>query len=505
MQNLIILGVVNVSSSINAPLYNQLLNHLNKQPMRFHVPGHKGGHFYLKEGLAYYKKILQLDLTELSGLDDLHAPTECIKEAQALAAQCFFAEQSYFLINGSTVGNLAMVMGTIKEGDTVLLQRDSHKSVYHALAMVGAEVVLINPLICDQFQIGMGLKLEDLQTAYNQYPDAKAIILTHPNYYGVIYPLTPIVVWAKSVGLLVLVDEAHGAHLGFHKGLSQSAMQAGADVSVQSTHKMLGSLTMSAMLHIRGNHVNKEAIEWYLRSLQSSSPSYPLLASLDLARAQVQNISARQWQESIDFCQQLKNQIQAIGYTVLESKLLNYQGINYDCDPFKLTIQSTLKGLTGPILKEFLEQENLYVELSDPCNVCLTLPIRPHKKWSQDLLKALTHIKANQATSEGIERSCPSTISTNYVERLYIEQQLFHKIALKVPISMQKKEVPISESSGFRAAEMIIPYPPGIPIILPGQLITEEIIEHLMFLKENNISFQGKEKGFKTLCVELNE
>jgi arginine decarboxylase len=237
---------------MKAPIFDTLLSLKDQQNARYHVPGHKGGAFFLDRAKPTFGSMLEIDVTELSGLDDLHDPQEIIAEAQQLAASCFYADQTYFLVNGSTVGNLAMIMAILQKGDRVLVQRNSHKSVFHALAMVEAEAIFLQPEGCPTFKVPVGVTLDQVKEAFNYYPQAKALVLTYPNYYGMALEIKEIIQYAHQQGAVVLVDEAHGAHFGQHRALPPSAMQLGADVSVQSTHKMLGSMTMASMLPCTG-------------------------------------------------------------------------------------------------------------------------------------------------------------------------------------------------------------------------------------------------------------
>ncbi|MCK9905412.1 aminotransferase class I/II-fold pyridoxal phosphate-dependent enzyme, partial [Frankia sp. Cpl3] len=267
-----------------APLFEALERHAEKKPHPFHIPGHKMGNSFDRAGKDVYRNILPLDMTEISGLDDLHQPEDVIAEAQSLAAEAFWAEQTKFLIGGSTVGNMALIMTVCKPGDKILVQRNCHKSVYNGAILARANPVFIVPAVDLATGVAAGFRREDVERALQAHPEAKAVFLTNPTYYGMGIDLAKMAAVIHRHDIPLLVDEAHGAHFGFHPALPGSAMQAGADAAVQSTHKMGTSLTMSSMLHIQGPRIDRDKLFRVLAMIQSSSPSYPLMASLDLAR-----------------------------------------------------------------------------------------------------------------------------------------------------------------------------------------------------------------------------
>lgn len=516
-----------------SPILEGLLSYKEQQTARFHVPGHKGSW----EGVpsSYrdpFVSVLGIDVTELSGLDDLHAPQEMIAEAQRLAADCFQAEQTYFLVNGSTVGNLAMILATLERGEQVLVQRNSHKSVFHALTLVEAEAILLEPAVCPTFQVPLGLELETVQEALKLYPRAKALILTSPNYYGMITPdLQQIITFAHEKGCVVLIDEAHGAHFGQEEALPRSAMQVGADASVQSTHKMLSSMTMTSMLHVQGERIDRTEIEYYLHTLQSSSPSYPLLASLDVARLQLQQLRAQDWLEMIQQTIQLRHSlVQLRSYTV-SNVGLDEGKQQYTSDPFKLIIQPRW-GLSGYQLQERLEEHGIYVELADPLNVLLALPLWAQHSWGTRLVQALVDIAkdseygipiANRGEGvlmEGANKSSRALFHSkavgqtrpkkeNSTEANAIKAALPHRWSKNKIKTLQMRkykrkeleEISMEQAEGRRIAEQILPYPPGIPLCLPNELITAELISEIKMLQQQGAYFQGKPNDFATLLV----
>lgn len=317
-----------------APIQRALMEFAEKQPKRFHVPGHKGGHCIQPNAYPTHQTVMKWDVTELTGLDDLHHPEGMIADAQMLAAQTFFAEQTFFLVNGSTVGNISMILATMNRGKQVLVQRNSHKSIFHGLALAGAEAIFLEPEVCPTFAVPIGLHVETVKQAVGKYPKAKGLILTYPNYYGMAGDIQEMVEYVHHKGLFVLVDEAHGAHFGQYTGLPPSAMNLGADISVQSTHKMLTSMTMTSMLHVQGNRVSRADLKYYLQSLQSSSPSYPLMASLDLARQFIQDRTEDDWRLSIAEYEELRTQIGQAGYVASSLIVQEANQFRVEMDPY---------------------------------------------------------------------------------------------------------------------------------------------------------------------------
>ncbi len=266
------------------PLFDALCKHSNPNPISFHVPGHKSGTIFNQQQNNYYQEILRIDATELSGLDDLHSPEGVIKEAEELLADLYQVKKSFFLVNGSTVGNLAMILSVCEKDDVILVQRNCHKSVLNALKLAKAHPVFIDPDYNQDWKTATGVSKEIVERAISLYPQAKALCLTYPNYYGMVYDLKSIIELAHVHHIPVLVDEAHGPHFILGDPFPETAIQLGADMVVHSAHKTLPAMTMGSYLHINSNRINSDKVRDYLQMLQSSSPSYVIMASLDLAR-----------------------------------------------------------------------------------------------------------------------------------------------------------------------------------------------------------------------------
>lgn len=449
------------------PLYTALIQHNAKQPISFHVPGHKNGMLIPFFAQSTYEKLLKMDATEITGLDDLHDAEGCIEEAQSLLRDLYKTEASYFLINGSTVGNLAMILATCQQGDTVLVQRNCHQSILNGLELAGAEPIFLTPAFYEDGQIPTLLTKEVVERAIQLSPEAKAIILTYPNYYGFSDAIEDVIHVAKEAGLFVLVDEAHGAHFQL-EGFPKSSLSFGADIVVHSAHKTLPAMTMGSYLHIGTERINKQSVERYLRMLQSSSPSYPIMASLDLARYYLANL--QDVQAILENIQEFRQSLQKIeGIRVLEASSL---------DPLKVTIQSTT-GLSGYALQALFEQQGIFSELADPFNVLFVLPLAV-----TDYTDTLKRIK-----SCSFEKGEPLQKEKNiYIEETQKLARSFHEL------KGETYYVTFEHAAGKISAELVTPYPPGIPLIMKGECITQQHIETIQRYQQLGSRFHGGSK-----------
>ena len=455
------------------PIVQALKKFIAGDPQSLHVPGHKNG--LLSNLPNEIKRALIYDVTELTGLDDFHYPEDVILRAEQMLAKVYESDRSFFLVNGSTVGNLAMVYATCEQGDTVLVQRNAHKSIFHALELVGVNPVYLAPKWHEKSKTAGCVEKETLQEAIKRFPHVKAVIFTYPTYYGITAKdLEEQIKLCHASGILVLVDEAHGAHFIASKQLPKSALQLGADVVVQSAHKTLPAMTMASFLHMKSTLVNEQKVNHYLRMLQSSSPSYLLLASLDDARAYVDNYT-----ES-DFVYLMGKRKQFIESLQILTEL---QVIEVD-DALKLLVRAP--GYTGFELKDALEKMQVYVELADVQQVLLILPLLKHgENYSFADLRirmkeALIHLKNAPGTLQS---------TTDKFEMTNISQP---ELSFKEIESAKKEWIPYMRAIGRVAASMIIPYPPGVPLFVPGEKITVAKLSQLEELLAIGATFQGE-------------
>jgi arginine/lysine/ornithine decarboxylase len=456
------------------PLYNQLITHHKQHPLSLHVPGHKYGRLLSEQKYSYFHELLKLDVTELTGLDDLHSPHGVIQNAEALLTAFYGVKNSYFLVNGSTIGNLAMMLAVLQENDVVFVQRNSHKSVLNGIELAGARAVFLDPDFNEEWGVSGGVSPQIIQRAFNMYPEVKAIALTYPNYYGMLSDLEDIITLAHERAIPVLVDEAHGAHFITGGHFPKSAVQLGADIVVQSAHKTLPAMTMGSFLHLNSEYISNRAVEKYLQLLQSSSPSYPIMASLDIARSYMATYSDEDHAYLFSQIQSFKDELRKLDMITV----LNDKGKG---DLLKVTIQSA-SHLSGFQMQALFEEKGIYSELADPHNVLLVLPLLkkgrnyPFQEIVDRINQALSHVSRQKR--KPVKHIYPPSISTLAMTPNEINQYTNRKVL-------------VSESVGEIAAERVIPYPPGIPLLVPGERITAAMVEQIQYLIKSGARFQG--------------
>ncbi|MCS1352354.1 aminotransferase class I/II-fold pyridoxal phosphate-dependent enzyme [Mechercharimyces sp. CAU 1602] len=464
-----------------APLFTALCTHAERaEKGNFHVPGHKEGQAYDLEGEKYFAPLLALDMTELPHLDDLHHPAGVIAESQQLAASAFGAKHTFFLVGGSTAGNLAAILCTMQRGDQLLVPRNAHQSVFHACILAGVRPIYIGAEIDEGTGLCAPIEVEQLEVVYTEYPDVKGLLLTSPHYNGMYEKVEEVAIWCRQKQLLLLVDEAHGAHFPFHKELPLSAVQCGADVVVQSTHKMLPAMTMSSMLHLGSNRVSPQEIQRWLRIIQSSSPSYPLMASLDLARRWMVERGETELERVIGLLTQLRTKLSKLSYLRETSK-------PYPRDPFKLLLETTT-GVTGYALAQLLEERGCYCELADPMRVLIVCSAATLAEELDLLWKSLLEIDSivQKNSMKRQQRKCPTLKNTAALPLDQLTKAPTEKIAL-------------IKASGRVAAETVIPYPPGIPVLLPGEEISVEMVDYLVDILQAG----GQVRGLTSVSTPL--
>ncbi|WP_379148240.1 aminotransferase class I/II-fold pyridoxal phosphate-dependent enzyme [Paenibacillus sp. sgz500992] len=525
-----------------APVYEMLEQYRVKGNISYHVPGHKNGEAYSGFGGAgYLNEIMKYDVTEISGTDDLHHPEGVIKEAQELAADCFGAEESFFLVGGSTAGNLALILTVCPQpGMIMILQRNVHKSVIHGLMLAGVQAVFLEPLLDTDSGLAVAPAAETVQAALAAYPEAAAVLVTMPNYYGMGSDLAPLAQICHDSGVPLLVDEAHGAHYGQHPALPAGALMCGADGVVQSTHKMLPTLTMGAMLHVQGPRLDRTLLRQRLAMVQSSSPSYPVMASLDLARRLVHSQRAAAFTAGLAAVDVLRRGLaQLPRYGLLQPAVPlqpsggagaaagtgtpPHSGAAYSMqDPFKAVIYDAAGVLGGFELQRRLEEKGIVPEMSDARHVVLAFSLGSKAEDAAALLSALQEIDADMPCpvpqASGATAGPASAVSKTAAEQApaaaLADSQAegsesphnnnstwnnFTTSLISDPVPFSLRPVLESETESIRleysigrvAAEMVIPYPPGIPLLYPGEAITEAICNRLSGLSKGGAKFQA--------------
>lgn len=450
-------------------ILDELMKNNKNNLISFHVPGHKNGKIY---DLLGYKDLLEsiykMDTTEIIGTDNLHSPEGIIKKSQEKASRVFKSDKTYFLVNGTTCGIQASIMSICNDNDKILVNRDCHHSVINACILGNINPVYIDYKLDNDYFILEGVLEEDVIKSIDENLDAKALVLTYPTYYGATYDLEKICEYAHKKNMLVIVDEAHGAHLGLSEKLPKTALEQGADIVIQSTHKTLPSFTQSSMLHIKGGKVDSSKISEILRIIETSSPSYLLMSSLEIAT----EIYEKYGRDLMDkLLENIDNFIKDISKN-------DFVKVYNKFDKTKIFISLKKLGITGYELEKILRKNNIQVELSNYYGVLLICTISNYYDDFESIKNAINNIitdKKDKYFEELRTINYPKIIP----KKILNPREAFYK---------NKKSVKIYDSIGQISGEYIIPYPPGVSILSPGEIITKEIIDYILYLKEMNIS-----------------
>ncbi|MBQ6298368.1 MAG: aminotransferase class I/II-fold pyridoxal phosphate-dependent enzyme [Selenomonadaceae bacterium] len=425
----------------------------------FHTPGHKqgrGAHEFLR-GLLTAEGFRQ-EVSLMEELDDLHAPQTCIKAAQILAAKLWHADETIFFVNGTTSAVQAMIFGTLKAGDLIMIPRNAHRSVIAGLILSGAMPIFLPVEFDAEFNLPLNVSVETIERAIKKFPQAKAILLVSPNYYGVAADLEKISKLVHAAGMLLLIDEAHGAHLTFCDELPISAMEAGADLAAQSTHKILGSLTQTSMLMIKKS-VDVERVKIAASLLQTTSPNQLLLASLDIARLQMELDGREKICAAVELSKKLRGEIKKIhGLKTFDSVK------NFSLDLTKVTVNVQDLGLTGQKAEKILRRDlKVQCELSDAANLLFLITYADDAETISKLIEALKLLPRRSS-----KKFLSSSLSAEISLAAMSPRETFYS-------SIEK--IKLEESVGRICAEEITFYPPGVPLIMPGEKISEQAIE----------------------------
>jgi arginine decarboxylase len=471
----------NKSPQNKAPIYEALKWYKNQRIVPFDVPGHKQGrgNKQLKEFLG--EDCLSVDVNSMKPLDNLCHPTSVIKEAEELAAEAFGADSAFFMVNGTTSAVQAMIMSVCKEGDKIIMPRNVHRSAINSLILIGANPIYINPGIHKRLGISLGMSLKDIEEAIKEHPDAKAVFVNNPTYYGICSDLREIVKLAHSHGMYVLVDEAHGTHFYFDKRLPVSAMEAGADMAAVSIHKTGGSLTQSSMLLMKNEKINPHYVRTIINLTQTTSGSYLLLSSLDIARKNLALHGEEIFEEVVSIAEYARSEINKIGgYYAFSKEIVNGDNV-FDFDITKLTVNTLDVGLAGIEAYDILRDDyGIQIELGDIGNILSIISVGDTRYNIERLVSALSEIKR---------------IHTKDKKGIF-DHEYINPIVKKSPkeaFYAEKESILISESEGRITGEFVMCYPPGIPILAPGELITKEAIECILASKEKGSLITGPE------------
>ena len=472
-----------------APIYEALEKFRKARVVPFDVPGHKRGRGNpeLKQFLG--ERCVSIDVSAMKPLDNLCHPVSVISEAERLAADAFSAHHAFFMVGGTTSSVQAMVWAACSRGDKIILPRNVHRSVLNALVLSGAGAVYVSPEIDQSLGIPVGMSLSQVERAILENPDTTAIFVNHPTYYGICSNLLAIVELAHRHGLLVLVDEAHGTHFYFGDDLPISAMAAGADMSAVSMHKSGGSLTQSSFL-LTGPKVSPDYVRQMINLTQTTSASYLLMSSLDISRRNLALRGREIFARVMDLARYAREEISALGdYRAYGRDLINGDNI-FDFDLTKLSVNTTGIGLAGIEVYDILRDEyDIQIEFGDLGNILAYISIGDRRQDVERLVGALSEVRRRYKREK-----------TGFFINEYIEPEVV--LRLQEAFYAEKTALPIAETEGRVSGEFVMCYPPGIPILAPGERISRGVLEYIAYAKEKGCSLTGPENpNVETLKV----
>lgn len=461
-----------------APLAEALQNYKKSRIVSFDVPGHKQGKGN-KSLVEYFgEACVSIDVNSMKPLDNLIHPVSVIKQAEDLAAQAFGAGHAFLMVGGTSSSVQTMVMTTCKDGDKIIMPRNVHRSAINALILSGAVPVYVDPGTDQKLGIPLGMSITAVKEAIHNNPDAKAILVNNPTYYGVCGDLRQIVELAHAAGMLVLADEAHGTHLYFGKDLPVPAMAAGADMAAVSMHKTGGSFTQSSLLLVSPSFDPGE-VRRTINLTQTTSASYLLMASLDLSRRNLALNGVDIFNKVVNLAEYARHEVNAIGgYYAFNRELCNGDNF-YAFDPTKLSIHTRSIGLAGIEVYDLLRDEyNIQIEFGDLGNMLAILSVGDRAMEIERLIAALAEIKRLYA------RDPIGMLENEYVEPVVVTTP---RTAFYAP----KHSLPLANSLGHISGEFVMCYPPGIPILAPGEKITAAALDYICYAKEHGANMTG--------------
>ena len=463
-----------------APIYEALQNFRQMRVVPFDVPGHKRGRGNPELTEFLGKQCVSIDVNSMKPLDNLCHPVSVIREAELLAADAFGAADAFLMVGGTTSSVQSMVLSTCKRGDKIILPRNVHRSVINALVLCGAVPVYVNPEVDNRLGISLGMQREQVAKAIAENPDAVAVLVNNPTYYGICSDLKAIVKMAHDAGMYCLADEAHGTHFYFGEGMPVSAMAAGADMAAVSMHKSGGSLTQSSLLLI-GPNMNAGYVRQIINLTQTTSGSYLLMSSLDISRRNLALRGKEVFAKVVDMANYAREEINAVGgYYAFGEELVNGDSI-FAFDPTKLSVHTRDIGLAGIEVYDILRDEyDIQIEFGDIGNILAYLSIGDRSQELERLVSALAEIRRRY------QRDSSGLLNQEYINPKVVvsPQEAFYA---------NKKSVPLRESEGCVCSEFVMCYPPGIPILAPGEQITAEILDYIEYAKEKGCSMTGPE------------
>ena len=469
-----------VLDQTSAPIYEALERFRSMRVVPFDVPGHKRGRGNPELTRLLGETCVSMDVNSMKPLDNLCHPVSVIRDAEKLAADAFGAAHAFLMVGGTTSAVQSMVLSAVKGGEKIILPRNVHRSVMGAMVLCGAVPVYVNPECDDRLGIPLGMKVSEVERAIRENPDAKAVLVNNPTYYGICSDLKAIVELAHAHGMLCLADEAHGTHFYFHEDLPMSAMEAGADLAAVSMHKSGGSLTQSSLL-LAGPNMSPGHVRQIINLTQTTSASYLLLSSLDIARRNLALRGREEFGRVMRMADYAREEINAIGgYYAFSKELINGDSV-YDFDITKLSVNTLNIGLAGIEVYDLLRDEyDIQIEFGDLGNILAYLSIGDRPREIERLVSALSEVRRRFGKS-----------SAGLMKQEYIDPEVV--VSPQRAFYAPKERLPLEETVGRVCSEFVMCYPPGIPILTPGERITQDIIAYILYAKEKGCSMTGPE------------
>ncbi|MGF1521744.1 MAG: aminotransferase class I/II-fold pyridoxal phosphate-dependent enzyme [Leptolyngbyaceae cyanobacterium] len=481
------------------PLLSALIKAAQREHAAFYAPGHKQGQGISRLLAALLgEQVFRADLPELPELDNLFSPAGPIQQAQQLAAETFGAEATFFLANGSTCGIEAAILATCLPGDKVLVPRNAHRSVLSALILSGAHPVYLAPIYDARWDLAYGVTPEQVELALAKHPSIRAVVVVSPSYHGVCTDIAAIAARVHQRSGILIVDEAHGPHLSFHEQLPMGAIAGGADLVIQSTHKVLAALTQASMLHVQGPRVDRDRLRQALQITQSTSPNYLLLASLDAARQQMAVEGHALMDQTLRIAQQVRSQLTALApLQTLDSEHVSPLSSGFQLDLTRLTVDVSALGITGFAADELLhEQLGATAELPTLRQLTFILSLGNIPADGDRLVSALKALIAK------------ATLDPQPLVAIAADEPLPAPALTEPPLSPRdaffapSQTVAITQAAGHLSADILCPYPPGIPVLLPGERITPEAIAYLQHIQAaGGMITGGPDSGLQALRI----
>ena len=463
-----------------APIFEALSRYKDARVVPFDVPGHKKGRGNPELKAFLGERCLEVDVNASKPLDNLCHPVSVIKEAEELAAKAFGAAHAFFIVNGTTAAVQSMILSAVKENEKIILPRNVHRSAINALILSGAVPVYVDPQVHEGLGIPLGMSVAGVEEAIKRNPDAKAVFVNNPTYYGICPDIEAIAKLTHDHNMLLLADEAHGTHFYFNDKLPMPAMRADADMAAVSMHKSGGSLTQSSMLLI-GERASEGHVRQIINLTQTTSGSYLLLSSLDVSRRTLALNGQGLFDNVIGLAQYARDEIGKIGgYYAFGSELCGHPAI-HDFDTTKLSVFTRDIGLAGIEVYDMLRDHySIQIEFGDIGNILAYISLGDNNFNIERLVSSLSEIKRTQSRSKA-----------GFSGQEYIAPVV--RMSPKQAFYARQESLPLESAAGRVCGEFVMCYPPGIPVLSPGEKITADVLSYIRFAKEKGCFMTGTE------------